>query len=276
MTTAVVADLHAVRQARIVFLHHSVGQNVIDAVVRLDREVAGPSWPVLGIEDASAKEGGLLAHFSGGANLAPTTKVDAFVLTLLERPQLQADLALMKFCYVDFDPDTDVEALLAYYRDSIRALKSLRPGLRIGHVTTPLKAKPQGVGPAMRRMLGFQVWEDAANARREEYNRRLREEFASDPIFDLAAVESMGRSASSPLSHDNGTAALDPRLTDDGGHLNPTGARVVAVAWLHFLAEALRSPVRAVPLPPRNPVHRRTDRPATAQESDRPRPPSGL
>ena len=40
---------------------------------------------------------------------------------------------------------------------------------------------------------------------------------------------------------DAGPPALDPRLTDDGGHLNPTGARIVAVAWLRFLADVVRA-----------------------------------
>jgi hypothetical protein len=233
-----VEDIRVLRAARIVFLHHSVGQNILDAVARLDGAVSGERWPIVSVKDAARHTGGALVHLSGGANLAPTTKIDAFVGTLLDHQALQADIALMKFCYVDFDPETDVAALLTYYRDSIRALRTFRPGLRVAHMTVPLKARPTGLAPAVRRLLGMRVWEDAANARRDEFNRLLRAHFPEDPIFDLAAVET---GTEIPAAAEEGRPpALDPRYTDDGGHLNPTGARVVAVAWLQFLAGIVR------------------------------------
>ena len=264
MPDQVVVDLFELRSARVFFLHHSVGQNILDAVERLDGAVAGGRWPVVDVDEAMKRDGGALIDVVGGTNAAPTTKVDAFVSTLLGHPGLRADVALMKFCYVDFAPDTDVDALFAYYRDSVRALRALRPGMRLVHSTVPLKARPVDVRARVRRALRLQVFEDAANQRRAAFNARLREAFAADPIFDLAALEARGPDAhcarerselaqcpvltdAAPTTNDGDDApALHPRFTDDGGHLNPTGARVVAVAWLHFLADVVRA-TRAVP-----------------------------
>jgi lysophospholipase L1-like esterase len=237
----VVNDLSELRQARVFFLHHSVGQNVLDAIARLDGAVAGAGWPIVGIEQASGRNGGLLVETSGGKNTAPTTKIDAFVSTLLEQPGLRPDVAMMKLCYVDFTPDTDVEALFSYYRDSVRALRQLRPGLRVVHVTVPLKARPDDARARVRRALRLQVWEDAANARRAAYNAKLRDAFAAEPVFDLAAFEARGPTDAPTKEVVDSVPALDPRFTDDGGHLNPTGARFVAVAWLRFLADVVRT-----------------------------------
>jgi hypothetical protein len=251
MSQTIVDDLRTLRSARVVFLHHSVGQNILDAVSRLDREVDGAHWPMVGVDEALRLEGGLLAHLSGGANLAPRTKIDAFIGTLLDRPDLRADIAVMKLCYVDIEPGTDVDALVNYYRDSVRALRTFRPAVRIVHMTVPLKARPTGVRAGLRRLVGRPVWEDEANARRDDFNRRLRAAFPDEPIFDLAAVEAhvgdrspTQREPSSPPDGSSIPPALDPRFTDDGGHLNPTGARVVAVAWIHFLADVVRASAR--------------------------------
>ncbi len=246
MPEPVIADLRALRDARVLFLHHSVGQNILDAVVRLDTAVGGARWPVVDVDDAVARDGGVLVDLTGGANAAPTTKIDAFVTTVLGHPGLRADVALMKLCYADFDPDTDVDALFAYYRDSVRALRQLRPTLRVVHVTVPLKTRPDGMRAQVRRALRLQVWEDAANARRAAFNARLRAAYANEPVFDLAAIEARGpapdaTSTPTPTTETLASPALDPRFTNDGGHLNPTGARIVAVAWLRFLADVVRA-----------------------------------
>jgi len=63
---------------------------------------------------------------------------------------------------------------------------------------------------------------------RGEFNRLLRERYAEDPIFDLAAVTSTypdGRRETFTL--DGKTyESLVPAYTDDGGHLNAVGAVV--------------------------------------------------
>lgn len=223
-------DLSAVRGARTLFLHHSVGADVLGGLRKLDHEQpAGERLRIVPLAQAVFLEGPALMHGSAGTNAQPHTKIDAFVDLFARRPWLRPQLALMKLCYVDVDPDTDVDSLFAHYRRALASLAAARPETRFGHVTLPLTRSPADATSFVRRAFGFDVWEDAANERRCAYNRLLRRAMAGQPIFDLAAAE-VGPDRSS----------LNPRFTDDGGHLNDVGARVAAVAFVRFVAGALR------------------------------------
>ena len=48
------------------------------------------------------------------------------------------DVALMKFCYVNFTTSADVNALFARYRDTMGALERDFPNATFIHVTMPL------------------------------------------------------------------------------------------------------------------------------------------
>ena len=73
----------------------------------------------------------------------------------------------------------------------------------------------------------------ADNAKRKEFNDyHLRKEFDKDHLFDLAALEA------EKVTADDGKVVevLRPSLTDDGGHLNDAGQRLVASAFIKLLA----------------------------------------
>ena len=242
-TTSLEGDLAVVRQARVLFTHHSVGVNILAGIERLDAEAGGPRLRIAPLEQAASVEGPVLAHGGGGRNTDPRSKIDAFAATVRDLPGLQPDLAFMKLCYVDFDPGTNVEELFDHYRRTLEALKLEHPRIRFAHVTAPLFRRPTDLKSSARRLLGLPVWEDAANRKREEYNRRLVEHFASDPIFDLAGAESTTPGGGSSSSEQDGrrVRSLHPGYTDDGGHLNLAGQRAVGTAAVRFLAGALRT-----------------------------------
>ena len=52
---------------------------------------------------------------SGGENGDPKSKIDYFANTIRNNTSLRPKLAFMKFCYVDFNPHTNVDELFAYY-----------------------------------------------------------------------------------------------------------------------------------------------------------------
>lgn len=241
MTQQLAADLAVVRQGRIYFSHHSVGQNILAGVQRLDVGVAGGRLRVASPAEGAALQGPVLAHGGGGRNGAPKSKIDAFAATIRGEAGLKPDLAFMKLCYVDFDPQTDVDDLFSHYRRTLEALRLEHPEIRFGHVTTPLMRRPADLKSSLRRLAGLEVWEDAANARRNEFNRRLVETFASDPIFDLARVEATAPDGSAVgFEHDGRSVmSLFPGYTDDGGHLNESGQRTAGAAALRFAADAL-------------------------------------
>jgi hypothetical protein len=240
-------DLGVVRQARIAFSHHSVGVNILAGIERLDAGSTGTRLRLASLEEAAALEGPVLAHGGGGSNGAPKSKIDFFAATIRSQPRLKPDMAFMKLCYVDFNPSTDVDDLFSYYRRTLESLKSEHPEIRFAHVTVPLFRRPTDLKSSLRRLLGLEVWEDAANVKRSEYNRRLVENFGSDALFDLARAEATGPSGdTSSFEHGGGRyLSLYPSYTEDGGHLNQLGQREVGAAAIHFLADTLRRPTAA-------------------------------
>ncbi len=218
-------DLETIRDARVFFGHQSVGKNLLDGVAAL------------------AQEAGIELHLGEatlGANRDPRSKFEAFAR--MAEGGVEADLMVMKLCFVDIDPNTDTDALLAAYRDAVARVRKAKPGVKLLHVTTPLTGRGTGLKSWLRRTLGRSVWDDDTNAKRLAYNRGLRAMFPADPIFDLAALESTRPDGSREEYAVNGQPVpmLWPGYSDDNGHLNEAAKRVAARAFVAALAEALR------------------------------------
>ena len=65
---------------------------------------------------------------------------------------------------------------------------------------------------------------------------QLRADHGSEPLFDLAGIESTlpdGTRCTQFLDR-NRTPGLIPEYTNDGGHLNDVGRAIVATAFLQF------------------------------------------
>ena len=234
------AQLETVRGARVFFAHHSVGQNLLDGVQALSSR-AGVPLKMAPLTDAGFP-GPVWLEGSGGTNKDPRSKIDDFGARLTSRPSLDVELAFLKLCYVDFHPRTDVDSLFACYHDAMMALQRRRPEVTFGHVTVPLTARPRDLKSRVRRALALEVWEDAANARRCEFNQRLREHFSHQPLFDLARAEATRPDGASQSFRLAGVtyASLVASYTDDGGHLNALGQRRLGSALLAFVAGALQ------------------------------------
>jgi hypothetical protein len=219
-----VRDLETLKGRRVFFGHHSVGRDILAGVGELSIEAG---------VDAKIGEGPI------GQNHKPLEKIRDFEQQVLSS---DVELALMKLCYVDFHPDTNVDALVTAYRDTVERLRRERPGLRIVHVTAPLHARQSDTKAKLNRLLGRLVWEDESNLRRLELSEKLRAAFPTDPFFDLATVQSTRPDGSREihLVGNRQVPMLWPGYTNDGGHLNDTGKRVAAKAFIHALAQALR------------------------------------
>jgi hypothetical protein len=235
-------DLAEVRRHRILFLHHSVGRDLLAGLASLDADAGGGRLAVVTDDEAAGREGPALVHFSGGRNTDPASKLRAFAEALRSRRGPAPELAMMKLCYVDIDPRTDVDALFVQYRQTLDGLKREFPAVRFAHVTVPLTTRPSDVKSSVRRLLGLEVWADAANVKRSAFNAQLVSHYASDPIFDLSGAEAAGPAGRpSTFTLDGRTyLSLHPEFTEDGGHLNPAGQRAVAAAAARFLADALQ------------------------------------
>jgi hypothetical protein len=240
MTVASASDMQTVRQGRILFSHHSVGMNLLAGLQRMNARVGGGALNVVSLAQAKASAGPSLIEISGGRNTDPKSKVDFFRETIRTQT-LRPDLAFMKFCYVDFEPGTDIDGLFAYYRETMDALKREHPEIRFAHVTVPLVSRPMELKERVFRLIGRPVWEDSANVQRHQFNQRLLAEYAADPIFDLAKVESTRPDGTREIFELGGQVyySMVPRYTSDHGHLNDRGQDVAAPELVRFLADAL-------------------------------------
>lgn len=240
MASSLQAQLRLLAEKKVFFAHQSVGQNVLEGLAALAREEGVP-LPIEPLGSGAAARPGVV-HALVGRNEDPLGKVRAFE-ALLAGGAGHADLALMKLCYVDFNPSTDVAALFDAYRRSHEALQKAHPGLVLVHVTAPLSTVQGGVKGWLKGALGRAPAGAREDVKRHQFNELLRRTWSGrEPIFDLAAVEAgAGPSACSFELDGQRWPCLQPALTDDGGHLNAEGRKRAARALVETLAGALKA-----------------------------------
>jgi hypothetical protein len=179
-----------------------------------------------------------LGHTFVAENGEPLKKLEAFRAAL---GGAAPDLALVKFCYVDIDRDTDVGLLFERYQATLAELRKANPRTVFVHVTVPLTTVQSGFKAWAKRLLDRPPAGLPENQRRDEYNRLLRAAYAGrEPLFDLAGVESStpdGR-AVRLIWHGARVPMLLPQYTSDGGHLNAEGRRRAARELIAVLAAA--------------------------------------
>lgn len=225
---AAAENLDTVASTRVFFGHQSVGQNVLDGVREL-YETSGRAAPA--IQDALI-----------GENERPVSKIDDFAMQMRDGIGEQVDVAMMKLCYIDITPDTDVEDLFDTYRTTITGLERDLPHVTFVHVTTPLMTEPSRLSSLRARLTGSTRFGPAENATRERLNSLIRRAYAGAQLFDLAAVESTTPTGERVRGVHDGAPyyALHDGYASDNGHLNAVGARAAASAWVASVARAAR------------------------------------
>lgn len=230
-------ELEHVAQRRIFFAHQSVGENLLEGIRHLST-VTGVPIRVVETPMASGVPSATFGHTFIAKNGDPFLKLQNFKRALGQQPS-GIDIALIKFCFVDFDANTDVKALFARYRATIDDLRAKNPGTTFVHVTTPLTEVKDGLKARMKQVLGRAPDEAIENLRREEYNALLRQTYEGhEPIFDLARVESTTPEGAVMKVEWQGHMApvMVPAYTDDGGHLNSVGKLRAARELITVLA----------------------------------------
>jgi hypothetical protein len=218
------ASLQRVSHERVFFGHQSVGANILQGVKELSAKEGVPVF----IRDEFVPE--------NGDPLRKLASFKAFVGT-----GSKYDVALVKFCYVDIDANTDAAALFDQYRRTVNELRAGNPRTVFVHATLPLTTVQTGPKAWVKRLIGRAAYGTVENVRRDEYNRLLRATYAGrEPVFDLARVESTAPDGTRVTVTWNGITApaLSPAYTDDGGHLNARGRLAAAREFLTVLAQA--------------------------------------
>ncbi|GFE82176.1 hypothetical protein GCM10011487_41760 [Steroidobacter agaridevorans] len=231
--TLTAAEIAAVASRRIVFAHQSVGNDILDGVQALTRQ-QGQALPIVETSQAPGQWQGI-AHFKVGENGKPEGKIAHFAATLGANAFAQADLALLKLCYIDFNGAVDPEKLAATYGETLGQLQSQYPQTRFVAMTAPLTTIQTGPKAWVKKVLGKAPAGYEHNLRRQQFNQRIRERFSADALFDIARLEaSAGARTFEYRSRQIET--LDPSYTYDGGHLGERGKEVIATEFVRFLA----------------------------------------
>ncbi len=233
------ANLRTISRARIYFGHHSVGDNMLSGVRQIANELGSADIQIVKFEPGATLPESFLAHSRVGTNKDPLSKLEGFARVLDDKALARLDLALMKFCYVDFEPSTDVSSLYDRYRAQLQELETRFPGVCFLHATVPLKVHSTSFKNRIKRLLQQPVWEDDSNARRCEFNELLRNDFQEARVVDIARVEATG-SQTTLAEGGHHTPFMRADLSNDGGHPNELGERCLAAEMLTKLGDNLR------------------------------------
>lgn len=222
---------------RVLFGHQSVGADILLGIAEAQRTAVGE----VTIEETRSPGPDpathLLSHFRVGRNGDAAEKLRDFVETV-GRAERAIDVAMLKFCYVDINEQSQAQALWHRYVEAFDTLGKLHPRIVFAHTTVPLRAPPGTPVARLRQWLSGPHPEHARNRAREEFNELMRRRYGNTgTLFDLAAIEALGpgqRRCGYPLD-----GAFVPALcrdyTHDGGHLNALGRKLAAQALLTFL-----------------------------------------
>lgn len=238
------AALTTLSRARIFFGHQSVGRDILRGVESLSVEYHVPVR-VVAIDDRPPDRAPGLFNTNIGSNGDPASKCEAFNAILDQSVEPYYDVAVLKFCYVDLDDESNVATAGELFDEYVAALKRVQmrhPQLRLVIATIPLHADPPGWRTALKRLLGRATWTDSANLRRNQFNDAVRAAFANRPLFDVARLESTRADGSANGFETEGrhVETLAAEYTTDGGHLNTAGQRRLATGFVLAVANAQR------------------------------------
>ena len=237
------AEWQALTQKRVFFGHQSVGYNILEGVQEIMPRSLQSQLSITLVKGPQDLSQPTLSHAEVGQNTDPKSKIDDFVKLIDSGIGERTEVAFLKFCYVDVSENTDIAKLFNEYKEMIANLKNKYPGTTFAHITMPLVANQEGIKiwakNLAKKILGRPVRNLALNAKRGEFNEMLIHEYGkSDPIFDLAKIESTTPSGQRIVDSNDGLKfySLSPDYTDDGGHLNELGRKIVAQQFVRFLA----------------------------------------
>lgn len=229
---------------KIFFAHQSVGGNIMHGIEDILHEHNSIPIHVVSTKKLQSPVTPVFLHGPVGRNMDPASKIKSFKDQMDNGLGNKVDIAFFKFCFIDFNPATDIDAVFQAYKETMAKLKVQYPATTFVHVTAPLTCFAPGLQGWIKR--GKNLIKDiihklniydhkSANL----FNQLLVKEYrGKEPIFDLAGFESMKPDGTRVKKTENGTDyyELVPEYTTDGGHLNEQGRRRIGEQLLIFLA----------------------------------------
>lgn len=227
-------------QRRIYFGHQSVGNNLLQGINELKNIYPWLNLSIESFDDSINTEAPQLIHSLIGENGKPGAKNTDVEKLLTGKLKASVDVAFFKYCYVDFEADTDIEKVFKEYKNTIDTIKNSNPEIVIVHFTSPLTENQSGIKGFIKKVLGKPVGEMLENVKRNEYNQMILDEYEQDGlVFDLAGYEATRKDGSLNLFKYKGKdyKYLAHDYSSDGGHLNKAGQKYIAEKFLVFLAQ---------------------------------------
>ncbi len=230
----------------IFFAHQSVGSNIMHGIEDILHEQNSIKLHIINTRDVdSLPESPVFLHGPVGRNMHPDSKIKSFRDQMNNGLGNKVDIAFFKFCFIDFNPETDIEAVFQNYKRVMEQLRIQYPDTTFVHVTAPLTCFAPGLRGWVKR--GKNFIKDVINKLNiydhksaNLFNQLLVNEYSGkEPIFDLARFESTKPDGTRVKQTKDGTEyyELVTEYTTDGGHLNEKGRRIIGEQLLIFLAE---------------------------------------
>lgn len=236
------SDWEKLSGKRIYFGHQSVGYNIIDGVNDLMKKHQNIRLTIKETSNASDFNDGIFGHGKIGKNKQPKSKIDAFGEYMDGGLGGNADIAFMKFCYVDFTTSTDIKEVFRQYTESMSRLKEKYPATTFIHLTVPYTVVKTSWKTWLKELLGKSIWEFEGNIVKYQFNEMIRNHYKDrEPVFDFAKIESTSINGTrvSFTKDDKTYYSLDPAYASDEGHLNETGRQIAAEKLLLFLLDQI-------------------------------------
>lgn len=226
-------SIERVSNMKIFFGHQSVGGNILDGIKSLDKD---GKISIISTREAAQITNPAIYHAHIGQNGSPQKKIDDFSALINSGIGDKIDLAIMKFCYIDFNKNTDTQSVFESYSNTISQLQIKYPNVKFVHTTVPLISNNMTAKDWIKKALGRSQKNDSDNIARNKYNKLVRSIYGGkEPILDLAEMESTYPDGKKRLftAGNEQYEAMVPEYTDDGGHLNAIGKKHISAEFFN-------------------------------------------
>jgi len=225
---------------KIYFGHQSVGYDIVDGITDIMQALPYIKLNVKDTKEPSNFETPIFAHSGVGGNKYPLLKCEDFKVNIENGIGEKVDIAFFKYCWADIQKDTDVEKILQAYVETITYLETKYPNVQFIYVTVPLQVpqSPLSLKGIIKRFLGYKyLGQEQENIKRNSFNEFLREKCKGKILFDLEKIESTYSNGERYIIKRKNFKyiSLIPEYTNDGGHPNELGRKIIAKELLKLL-----------------------------------------
>ena len=135
-----ITNIKLFQETNIYFGHKSVGNNIIKGIRAIASENKRNDLIIYRLDEEEKLPENYFVHSSIGKNGDPISKIREFQTNIDSLIKENLKIAMMKFCFADFDNNSDIDGVFQTYVTTIDSIKNDYPDLIIIHFTIPLKA----------------------------------------------------------------------------------------------------------------------------------------